>query len=157
MASIALSFDVKISIIRPYITKNLNGNDLNRINQTTNLKYESLKTLTPQALGTQLDVVDDEAVLSYLDSSLKELDQIHQEFDDLSQKAEEALKAIVFTYDIALPENEPLANAERSLFGFASGIITFAKYKKLEELEQIINREIQERMVENGGTLDVVA
>lgn len=157
MASISLSFDVKISIIRPYITKSLGGNDISRINETTNLKYESLKTLTPQALGTPSNEINDEEVLSFLDQSIKELDTLSENFGDLAAKAEQALKDIVFTYDVKKPEYETLANAERSLFGFASGIITFAKYKQLEELERIVNEEIQNRMIENGGKLDVVA
>lgn len=157
MASVALSFDVKISIIRPYITKNLGNTDLTRINETTNLKYESLKTLAPQSMGGSAQEPSDEEVLDYLDSSLKELDSIHDEFDDLSKKAEDVLKEIVFTYDVTLSENELLANAERALFGFASGIITFAKYKKINELEEIVNNEIQSRIVENGGRLDGAA
>ena len=157
MASMDLSFDVKINIVRPYITKNLGNTDLSRINETTNLKYESLKTLAPQAIAGALEQPSEEEVLSYLDNSLKELDEIHDEFDQLAKKAEDNLKDILFTYDVTALENEPLANAERTLFGFASGIITFAKYKKLNELEQIVNNEIQSRMVENGGRLDGVA
>lgn len=156
MASVSLSFDVKISIIRPYITKSLGNNDISRINETTNLKYESLKTLTPQSLNTT-ESISEEEVLSFLDESVQALDSLHQDFDDLASKAEQALKDIVFTYDVKDPQNETLANAERSLFGFASGIITFAKYKQLDELEKVINEEIQNRMLENGGTLDVVA
>jgi Asp-tRNA(Asn)/Glu-tRNA(Gln) amidotransferase C subunit len=154
MASIAQSFDVKINIIRPYITKNLSQNDLQKINQTTALKYQAQKTTSPQ--GALEDITtSNEEVSNYLVDSVKELDEIYDSFDDLSIQAEKDLNKIVYTYDINLAENELIANAERILFGSASGVITFAKYKKVLAFEQIINREIQERMVNNGGILDV--
>lgn len=157
MATITQSFDVKITIIRPYITKDLSSEDISRIRQTTNLKYESLKTLTPQGTKQIEELPTDEEVLSYLEQSVNELDQIHKDFDDLTTRAEESLNKIVYTYDVSNPDNEITANAERTIFGSASGVITFAKYKKLIEFEEILNREIQERMINNGGTLDVVA
>lgn len=157
MATITQSFDVKITIIRPYITKDLSNEDISRIRQTTNLKYESLKTLTPQGTKQIEELPTDEEVLSYLEQSVNELDQIHKDFDDLTTRAEESLNKIVYTYDVSNPDNEITANAERTIFGSASGVITFAKYKKLIEFEEILNREIQERMINNGGTLDVVA
>lgn len=157
MTPISLSYDAKITIVRPYITKNITDTDLSRITQTTNLKYETLQTLSPQSLGVVPSDIPEEEVLSYLDESIKELDQISDDFGQLAQKAEEMVKNIVFTYDISLPENEMMANAERAIFGSATGIVTYEKYKRLVELEEILNREIQERMVMNGGTLDVVA
>lgn len=157
MASITLSFDVKISIVRPYITKNITDTDLGRITQTTNLKYETLQTLSPQSSGTVSNTISNEEVLSSLAKSLEELDEIYDDFAQLEKKAGEALEKIVFSYDVLSTENELLANAERAIFGSASGVITYSKYQKLLELEQIFNREIQERMVTNGGTLNVVA
>ena len=157
MASITLSFDVKISIVRPYITKNITDTDLGRITQTTNLKYETLQTLSPQSSGTVSNTISNEEVLSSLAKSLEELDEIYDDFAQLEKKAGEALEKIVFSYDVLSTENELLANAERAIFGSASGVITYSKYQKLLELEQIFNREIQERMVTNGGTFNVVA
>lgn len=157
MAAVTLSYDVKIVVVRPFITKNLSDTDLSRINQTTTLKYETLITTNPQALSSGVISINDEEILSALDQSIAELDEIYQEFDDLGKKAEEALKSIVYTYDVTLPENELTAQAERDIFGSATGIITFEKYKKLIELEDIINREIQERMINNGGKLDVAS
>lgn len=157
MTFLEKSFDVKISIIRPYITKEMKDSDLSRINQTTNLRYESLSIVGPQSLGSGLSEMEEEEVLSYLDESIKELDEIYNRFDDYSKRSEEAIKNIVFSYDVSKEENEITANAERSIFGSATGLITFQKYKKLIELEEILNREIQERMIDGGGTLDVVA
>ncbi len=154
MASITQSFDVKISIIRPFITKDLSRDDFDKITQTTTLKYETPKTKTPQG-ALSGPPLSDEEVGSYLADSIKELDQIYDEFDDLAAKAEKDLNKIVYTYDVALAENEMIANAERALFGSASGVITLSKYKKVLAFEQIINREIQEQMISNGGILDV--
>lgn len=157
MATIIQSFDVKISIIRPYITKNLSDQDSSRIVQTTNLKYESLKTLTPQGVKSEEAVPSDSEVFDYLKQSIAELDQINNDFGDLEKMADEALAKIVFTYNVEDPENETIAEAERTIFGYASGSVTYSKYQTLLDYEQILNREIQERMVNNGGTLDVSA
>ena len=157
MATITQSFDVKISIIRPFITKNLSDQDNSRIVQTTNLKYESLKTLTPQGIKSDEALPSDEEVFNYIKQSVDELDLIHDSFGELAAMAEEALNKIVYTYDVEDPDQELTAEAERTLFGSATGIITFAKYKKLAEFEEILNREISERMTNNGGVLDVVA
>jgi hypothetical protein len=154
MSTVTKSFDVKINIIRPYITKNLSDNDFTKINQTTALKYESLKTKTPEGIASTEEYSDEELV-DYLSDSVKELDDIYDNFDDLTKQAEKELNAIVYTYDVSLPENELIANAERVLFGSASGVITFAKYKKVLAFEQILNREISEQIVNNDGVLDV--
>jgi hypothetical protein len=157
VATITQSFDVKISIIRPYITKNLSDQDSSRIVQTTNLKYESLKTLTPQGVKSDEALPSDEEVFNYLNQSIAELDQLANDFEDIEKMADEALNKIVFTYDVEDPQYELVADAERAIFGSATGSITYSKYQKLLEFEQILNREIQERMVNNGGTLDVSA
>lgn len=157
MALVKQSFDVKINIIRPYITKNLSADDITRISETTNLKYESLKTITPQAFFDEDAGLSDTEVISEIDKRVKELNELIQEFDDLEEKATRAMNKIVFTYDVSDPANEFIANAERAIFGSASGVITFSKYKKLMEFEEIINRELQERMVNNNGVLDGVA
>lgn len=154
MAMVSKSFDVKISIIRPYITKNLSEDDFSKINQTTALKYESLKTTAPQGSLGDPDISNEE-VTDYLGDAVKELDAIYDGFEDLRAQAERELNTVVYTYDFGLPENEMTANAERSLFGSASGVISFAKYKQVLAFEQILNREISERMVNNGGILDV--
>ena len=154
MATISKSFDVKISIVRPYVTKNLSQDDLFKINETTALKYESLKSTAPQGLAETSELSDEE-VSNYLADSVKELDDIYDNFDDLTKQAEKELNSIVYTYDVTLPENELIANAERALFGSASGVITFAKYKKVLAFEQIINREISEQMINNNGVLNV--
>lgn len=154
MATVSKIYDVKINIIRPYVTKNISVTDTVKINETTALKYETLKTVTPEG-SLQEPGYTDEEVVNYLSNSIKELDEIYDAFDDLSKRAEKELSDVVYTYDISLPENEMIANAERSLFGSASGIITFAKYKKVLAFDQILNREISERMVNNNGVLDV--
>lgn len=154
MASITQSFDIKISIVRPFITKDLSRDDFNKITQTTILKYETPKTTSPQGVLEGPPPSDEEAGNALADS-IKELDKVYDEFDDLSARAEKDLNKIVYTYDVSLPENEMIANAERALFGSASGVITLSKYKKVLAFEQIINREMAEQMTNNGGILDV--
>lgn len=154
MASIEKMFDVRINIIRPFITKNIGDDDLSRITQNNNLKYESLKSSAPQG-SIQEDTVGDYEALDGLTEAINEMDSIYDQFDDMSAMAERDLNKIVYTYDISLEENEMIANAERLLFGSASGVITFAKYKSVLAYEQILNREISETMINNGGTINV--
>lgn len=154
MATINKSFDVKVNIVRPYITKNISDVDSLKISQTTSLKYETLKTLAPEGTAATSETTEEESSGDLLDLS-KRLDNLCDSFEDMMARAEKVLKQIVFTYDVTLPENETIANAERDIFGSASGIITFEKYKKILDFEEILNRELLERMVENNGVLDV--
>lgn len=154
MASITKMIDVRINIIRPFITKNIADDDLSRITQNNNLKYESLKSTTPQG-SIKEELFTDSQSLNALTNSIIEMDSIYDEFEDLAAIAERELNKIVYTYDISLEENEMIANAERILFGSASGVITFAKYKKVLAYEQIVNRQISETMVNSGGTINV--
>jgi hypothetical protein len=155
MASISLSFDVRINIIRPFITKNISENDLGRITQNSALKYESLKTNVTQGSLDSGEDTDELSPMDKLDESIKQMDSIYDDFNNLAEMAERDLNKIVFTYDPSLEENELIANAERELFGSASGVITFQKYKKVLAYEQILNREMSEKMVNNGGMLNV--
>ncbi len=152
MSVVTKTFDVRIDIKRPYTTKNISTDDFSKIIQTTTLKYESLKTTSAQA--PDQDQLEPETE-NPLAKAIAETDQLYEGFEDLAAQAEKDLNSIVFTYDTSLPENELIAEAERSLFGSASGVITFSKYKKVLAYEQIINRQISENMVTNGGTLDV--
>lgn len=154
MALITTNYDVKINIIRPFITKNISEVDLSKITQTNTLKYEALKTTAPQS--SLEDVIRNEiSPLDSLKESIEHMDSIYNQFDDLAALAEKDLNKIVYTYDVSLLENELMANAERALFGSASGVITFAKYKKVLAYEQLLNRQISENMINNGGVLDV--
>lgn len=154
MATIKKFFDIKINIVRPYITRNISDSDSLKINQTTSLKYETLKTLAPEGVAVTSELSDEEVSGDLLDLS-KRLDKLCESFEDMMARAEKTLKQIVFTYDVTLPENETIANAERNIFGSASGVITFEKYKKVLDFEEILNRELLERMIENNGVLDV--
>jgi hypothetical protein len=154
MATVNKSFDVKINIVRPYITKNISEADFAKISQTASLKYETLKTTAPENTLSTSELSDEEGAgnLSVLS---KRLDKLCENFEDLMERAERSLKEIVFTYDPSSPENELIANSERDIFGSASGVITFGKYKKILDFEEILNRELLERMIENNGVLDV--
>jgi hypothetical protein len=154
MANISASFDVKISIVRPFITKDLSFDDITKIKESTTLKYETIQTKTPEgSLEVEEDTEDE--IQNNFDKELNKLEELYQGFDAASKRAEEAMKKIAFTYDTSDPALESLADAEATVFGSATGIITFEKYKKLLAYEDVINRELQESMVESGGQLDV--
>lgn len=154
MTPIATSFDVRINIKRPFITKNISADDLSKITETSSLKYESLKTVGPQGYSDTVEPSSQQG-LDSLSAVMEEMDAIYDEFEDIASKAAEEMNKIVFTYDISLQENEMIANAERALFGSASGVITFAKYQKILSYEQVLNRQISETMASNGGMLNV--
>ena len=154
MTPITTSFDVRINIKRPFFTKNISADDLSKITETSSLKYESLKTVGPQGYSDTAEPSSQQG-LDSLSAVMEEMDAIYDEFEDIASKAAEEMNKIVFTYDISLQENEMIANAERALFGSASGVITFAKYQKILSYEQVLNRQISETMASNGGMLNV--
>lgn len=158
MALINKSFDVKINVIYPHISKTIPDKDSDRIQTTTLFKYESQKSLEqPDAALYQPEedeTVSNETRVKKVD---EELEQMESDFKRLEDKTESAFANYVYEYDITDPANEALASAEEAIFGVATGIITQAKYKKVLELLDSLDDMLIDATIENEGKLNVGA
>jgi hypothetical protein len=79
------------------------------------------------------------------------------DLDKIQKAIRKRAKNIVFEYDPNLTKNEGYANAEESLFGYASGTITYDMYEQILELEKKLDGWVRHASVANGGALNVGA
>ena len=138
------NFDVKISVVHPYLTRNISEKDSERISRNTLFKYEPQKAIETPQLASQ-SVADVAAKL------IQRFKDIYDGFDTLREKAANRLSDIVYEYDVTVLENEAIAVAEESIFGAATGTITFKKYKQAIELSELIEEEIRRRATLQGA------
>lgn len=157
MANIQKSFDVKVNVVYPHISKTIPVKDSDRIQTTNFFKYEPQKAVQQPDLSLYQPPDDGEVQTN--ESRMKKLDaqleQMQDDFKRLEDKTEKAFKDYVYEYDLLDPASEDIANAEEAVFGIATGIITQAKYKKVLELLDTVDEMIVDGTIENGGTLNV--
>ena len=158
MAAITESFDVKIRVIFPFLTKSLPEDDNDRINATGNFNFEpppqvdtaqgSVITNSPQAETSKTERIQ----------NLKDgLSGLMDDFDRIQDSMRKKAKHITLRYDPEITQNESLANAEEALFGSASGAITYEMFEEVLAYNEQINKYISHMSIENGGTVESVA
>ena len=156
MALTTKSFDVKINVVFPHVTKTMPTKDSDRIQQTTMFKYEPQKTVAQPELLSTVSATEVENNNDRLSRVNDELEEIKTDFIAMEEKANIAFKNYSYTYDVEDPRNETLKNAEEAIFGIATGIITQAKYKKVLDLISAVDSKLVDLTIQNGGGLNVV-
>ena len=148
---IVKNFDAKIRVVYPYITKGISDSDSERINRNTLMKYEPQKTIvSPTSISaTEKPVAQEERVKDLM----KSLHTTHKKMGQLKKIGKKGIENVVYEYDVDDLDNEMLGDAEESLFGAATGKITFAKYQRALAYSRLIDAEIRRRTVANGGSL----
>lgn len=157
MASIAKHFDVSIKVQAPFTTKSITSTDNKRIHETTELKYQSPKNIevTSNLLFEEapVEVTATDRVMQ----SKERFKTLIDDFNELKQLAENRSKNFTYNYDILNLEQENIANAEREIFGDATGSISFGRYQDLLDFEVLLNKVIKEKTIQNGGAFNAVA
>ena len=94
-------------------------------------------------------------------SNKERANKLHGRLEDLLSEIEKVkafmakkAKNVVFEYDPSLTQNEIYADAEETLFGVASGTITYAMFEQILNFEEKIDRWIAHQSIANGGTLN---
>jgi len=145
------NFDVKISVVHPYLTRNISEKDSERISRNTLFKYEPQKAIETPQLASQSVADEEESSADVAAKLIQRFKDIYDGFDTLREKAANRLSDIVYEYDVTVLENEAIAVAEESIFGAATGTITFKKYKQAIELSELIEEEIRRRATLQGA------
>lgn len=158
MAQINFNADFKIKVVYPYLTRSLTKDDKTRIGATGSFRYTPKPQVdSAQSANTTANYKEPastkERAAKLQDGLLDLLKQIEQISQSMSKRA----KGVVFKYDPALAENEEYTDAEETLFGFASGVITFDMYKQILDFEEKIDRWIGHQSIENNGKINGVA
>lgn len=155
MAVVNFNADIKIKVVFPNVTKSLKGDDRTRINTTGAFTY----TPKPQ-VATAQSVMTDVEFKEPL-SNKERANKLHGRLEDLLSEIEKVkafmakkAKNVVFEYDPSLTQNEIYADAEETLFGVASGTITYAMFEQILNFEEKIDRWIAHQSIANGGTLN---
>jgi len=159
MATITENFDVQISVITPKVTKNLKKRDLDRLTATNNIKYTAQKSTDASSsplINNQVYSVDDE-VKSDADYLLDEFEDILGEIERIQSVVDKRSKDLYIEYNPYSAENEALAQAEETLFGYASGKITYEMYKQVIEYNERINKYLSQKSINSNGGVSLAA
>lgn len=151
------SFDVKINVVYPYLTKNISKKDSERISRSTLFKYETQKNITSSKMAAETIVSEEGSEKKVTERLVKRFKTIYDNFDQMGQIAERKLSEIVYEYDPANLEHEAITDAEEGIFGVADGQVTFENYRQAIELKKIIQEEIARRAMLEGGKNSVAA
>jgi len=157
MALISFNADMKIKVVYPQLTKQMSGSDKNYLGQTGTFKYEPRPQVeTAQANNTEVN-------FSPSTSEKDRFNKLGENLDDLIAQAEKVEAAyrkraegVVVEYDVTDANNESIVDAENTLFGGASGKITYAMYERILDFEDKINKWISHQSIINDGKLNSV-
>jgi len=158
MAAVSESFDVRIRVIYPRLTKSLPEDDSKRINATGNFNFEPPPQVdTAQGLAAESSPIKEKSTEERVDNLKKGLDGLLIDFDRIQDMMRKRAGHIVLEYDPELTQNEALANAEAELFGGASGQITYSMFEQTLALQEKVNKYISHMSIENDGVLNGAA
>jgi hypothetical protein len=148
------NFDFKIDIVFPFLTKDLKDKDSDKINATGNFTFVSrpqVDTAVGPITSLNFEKISDK------NDTVKRLKNgfasILGDIERIEKAMEAKARHITLKYDPELSENEALAEAEESIFGLASGNITYGMYKEVLDFENKIDKYISHQSIENGGVL----
>ena len=158
MAAITEDFDIKIRVVFPYLTKSLPKDDSDTITATGNFNFEPPPQVeTPIGATTTSSPIKGINPSARADTLKSNLNSLAADFDNIQEAFRKRAKHIALKYDPELAQNESLANAEISIFGFASGEITYEMFDLVIDYENKIDKYISHMSIENEGVLSGVA
>jgi hypothetical protein len=152
MARVSIFADVRISVVFPFLTKSLKEEQRERVLATG---------IFPYVPKPQVESVQAASVRQVVDESIdtdRRISRLKVDFDDMLNRlrkikdaARRRAKNIVFEYDPVLTENEAYTDAEETLFGVASGTITYSMYESLLEFEKKLDKWIGHKAISQEG------
>jgi hypothetical protein len=158
MALISFNADMKIKVVFPPLTKSLSGGDRNKIGQTGTFKYEPRPQVeTAQAINTETNFTPSTPEQDRFQKLGEDLDDLIAQAEKIEKVFRKRAAGIAFEYDVNNIQNESLIEAERDIFGVASGRVTYAMYEEILALEEKINKWISHQSIINDGSLGGVA
>jgi hypothetical protein len=153
MARISFFTDVQIHVIFPFFTKSLSSTQRERVITTGSFPYvpkpqvESVEA-TSASLNLPRELSIDERVASLKSN----FDEMLERLRKIKKATQRRAKNVVFEYDPLLTNNEAYADAEETLFGFASGTITYAMYESILDFEKKVDKWIgYDAMIKAGS------
>ena len=145
MALIHKVFDVKISVVYPHLTKNIEDSDLEKISANTLFKYEPQKSITTMN-STPKEMIKEESISmdEIIDDLKNKSKKVKNKIDKLQKIIDNRYKNVVIEFDITDPENELLVEAEEAIFGTQTGVITYQRYQALLKYEEELEKQLMD-------------
>lgn len=157
MPAISETFDVKIRVVFPFLTKSLSDDDSSAINATGNFNFNPPPQVSTVSSQISENIVKEQTTKQRKERVREGLTGLLDDFDKIFRAMRERAQHIVLTYDPELAQNEALADAEEKIFGAASGRITYDMFEQVLEFQSKVDKYISHSSIENGGTIDSVA
>lgn len=154
MAQISFKVDTKIKVIFPFMTKGLKGKERSRINTTGAFKFEPRPQVdTSQGAQSRLNVREPASDRERAKKLGENLGNLLEEIARIKKVFRKRSQNIILEYDPGLTENEPLTDAEETLFGNASGTVTYEMFEQVLDFEAKLNKWLGHQSIANGGQL----
>ena len=158
MTPVNFNSDFRIKVVFPFLTKGLKTDERERIEATGTFSFTprpqvDTSTATTNKVTLKEGQTDRERaakISNQLGDLLEEIEKIKNVFRKRAQN-------IILEYDPVLTENEALADSEETLFGFASGTITYEMFEQVLDFEVKVNKWLSQRSMANGGQLSDTA
>lgn len=153
MARITLYVDVQITVFFPFFTKSLSANQRERVIATGSFPYVPKPQVeSVQATAATSAALQELSVDERIANLKKDFDDMLERLKKIKKATQRRAKNVVFEYDPLLTENEAYTDAEETLFGFASGTITYAMYESILDFEKKIDKWIgYDAMIKAGS------
>jgi hypothetical protein len=153
MARISFFTDVQIQVIFPFFTKSLSSTQRERVIATGSFPYiPKPQVESVQATSTSVNLPRELSVDERIANLKNDFNEMLERLRKIKKATERRTKNIVFEYDPLLTENEAYTDAEETLFGFASGTITYAMYESILDFEKKVDRWIgYDAMIKAGS------
>lgn len=153
MARISFFTDVEIHVIFPFFTKSLSSTQRERVITTGSFPYVPKPQVeSVEATSTSLNLPRELSIDERVANLKSNFDEMLERLRKIKKATQRRAKNVVFEYDPLLTSNEAYADAEETLFGFASGTITYAMYESILDFEKKVDKWIgYDAMIKAGS------
>jgi hypothetical protein len=150
MTPITIDFDFVIKVIRPKFIQGLDSDVGPVISASGDFVYTSPPSIGTSKLASQVSLPSPTSEADLVARYLKDLDDLEDQINKLSAVIDSRCKHIIVNYNPQDPNDELITEACSTIYGSASGSISYEMYtsaiKTLNQLERTVAHQ-------NTGTI----
>jgi hypothetical protein len=154
MAQVTFNADMRIRVVFPTVTKSLRIDDRKTLTASGTFAYTPKPQVdSAQSSLSEKDVTGTTSTTDRTANLIGDLDDLLKEIAKIKKAMRKKAKRVVFEYDPLVTANEAYADAEETLFGAASGTITYDMFESILDFEAKVDAWISHQSIANGGNL----